>query len=421
MRWNSAAARPEGPGATDRKTVPMPLLTRLALTLATLAWAALPLAAQDFAPRLLVNDRAITNWEFDQRVRMLTLFGAPGDIETEAQRVLVDERLQLDAAAEIGLELTPEAISAGMEEFSARANLPAAEFIAALGQAGVSEETFRDFVRAGLLWREVVRARFGPRATVTESQIDRAIATSTEATSVRVLLSEIVIPTVAGDESAARAEAERIRRTIKVEADFAAAAREFSAAPTAARGGVLDWIALGSLPPEVAPAISGLPPGRVSPPVKVEGAYAIFFLREIEQQSLGEATPQSVEYALFALPANRDPAAEAARIRAATDTCDDLYGLALRLPPEALVRETQALGAVPADLSMTLARLDDGETALVTRGGQPVLVMLCGRTAQGDLAPSRDAVRNQLVNRRLAGFANGYLEELRANALIREP
>lgn len=381
----------------------------------------LPVSAQDFSPRLIVNDRAITNWEYDQRLRMLTLFGAPGDLEVEAERVLVDERLQVGAADSIGLDVSPEAVLGGMEEFAARANLSAEDFIKALAQGGVAEESFRDFVRAGLLWREVVRARFGPRAQVTEAEIDRAIATSTQQTAVRLLLAEIVIPVVDGNEGAARAEADRIRRTIRNEAEFNEAARRFSAAPTAARGGILDWISPGSLPAEVAPVVLALAPGRVSEPVKVNGAYAIFLLRQIEERRTDEVAPLAIEYALFALPANRDATAEAARIRAAVDTCDDLYGIALRLPPEALVRETRPVADVPQDLGVELARLDDGESALVTRGGQPEFLMLCGRVPQLDVAPSRDVVRNQLVNRRLAGYANGYLEELRADAFIRVP
>lgn len=399
----------------------MPALIRLAALLVLLAGAVPPVMAQDFSPRLIVNGRAITNWEYEQRLRMLQLFNAPGDLEVQAQKVLVDERLQMAAADSIGLSVTPEAIQTGMEEFAARANLSAEEFLAALAKGGVAEESFRDFVRAGLLWREVVRARFAPRAQVTEAEIDRAVASITQQSSVRVLLAEMVIPIQNGDVAAARAEAQRIRLSVKSEADFNEAARRFSAAPTAPRGGALDWIELSSLPAEVSPVIMSMRSGTVTEPVEVDGAIALFFLRDIEQTRTDQVAPLAVEYALLALPAGRDPAAEGARIRADVDTCDDLYGVARRLPPEALVRETRPLADVPADLSAELDRLDDGESTVVNRGGQPTLLMLCGRVPQLDVAPSREAIRNQLLNRRLAGYANGYLEELRADALIREP
>ena len=53
----------------------------------------------------------------------------------------------------------------------------ATAFVTALGQNGVDAETFRDFVSAGLAWREYSRARFGeiardiPRADL-ESSFD---------------------------------------------------------------------------------------------------------------------------------------------------------------------------------------------------------------------------------------------------------
>jgi peptidyl-prolyl cis-trans isomerase SurA len=47
--------------------------------------------------------------------------------------------------------------------------------------------------------------------------------------------------------------------------------------------------------------------------------------------------------------------------------------------------------------------------------------MLCGRTAQQEESPSRDQVRQRLTNQRLNSFADGFLQELRADAFIRFP
>ena len=45
-----------------------------------------------------------------------------------------------------------------MDEFASRAQLSADEFITALGQRGVAPETFRDFIAAGVGWRDLIRA-----------------------------------------------------------------------------------------------------------------------------------------------------------------------------------------------------------------------------------------------------------------------
>ena len=69
-----------------------------------------------------------------------------------------------------------------------------------------------------------------------------------------------------------------------------------------------------------------------------------------------------------------------------------------------------------------LARLDPGETsANVTRsnGQTLVLLMMCGRTTKlEDEGPSDDELTNFIRNQRLDSFANGYLEQLRAEARI---
>src|SRR6056297_1277864 len=138
------------------KMTPLRRLTALFARLVLVAAMAVavpvgPAAAQNmFAPVIFVNDQAITRYELQQRTRMLTLFRAPGDPQRLAREQLIEERIKLDAARANGLVIEDEAIRAGMEEFAGRANMNADELIRALGEAGVSEESFREFVRAGI-------------------------------------------------------------------------------------------------------------------------------------------------------------------------------------------------------------------------------------------------------------------------------
>ncbi|MDZ4136984.1 MAG: SurA N-terminal domain-containing protein, partial [Paracoccaceae bacterium] len=144
----------------------------LAAVLSLVAGAgASPAQQSPFEPRMIINERAITNFEVTQRRLMLQLFRAPGDLEQEALNGLIEDRLRMQAAGALGLKATPEQVTAGMEEFAGRAQMNAEQFTTALGQAGVSAQTFRDFVEAGLIWREVVRARFLPRTQITEAEI----------------------------------------------------------------------------------------------------------------------------------------------------------------------------------------------------------------------------------------------------------
>ncbi|MGB8814783.1 MAG: peptidylprolyl isomerase [Paracoccaceae bacterium] len=381
-------------------------------------------AAQDnlFATRIIVNDRAVTQYELNQRMLFMQLLRSPGNSEKAALDALVEDRLRMTAAEQLGIKATPEQVTTGMEEFAARANLESAQFIEALAQGGVEVQTFRDFVEAGVVWREVVRGKFGQQVQITDTEIDRAIASAGRANAVRLLLSELIIPAPPGQEASALALAQRLQSEISTEAGFAAAARSYSASASARRGGVIDWVPLANLPPTIAPFVLALGPGEVSDPVAIPNGVALFQLRAIEELTTPEPASVSVEYAQFLLPNDTAAAPEMARIGLGVDTCNDLYGVLPGVPEDQLLRETKTLAEVPSDIGLELAKLDPGEssTALV-RGGARVFLMLCARMPQTEEPVSRDDVRSQLINQRLAGFADGYLEDLRANAIIREP
>jgi peptidyl-prolyl cis-trans isomerase SurA len=374
--------------------------------------------AQDdlFAPAVTVNNEVITHYELRQRILFLQILRQPGDIPKMAKDGLIEDRLRADAAKKLEVETTPEEISAGMAEFASRANLTTEEFVKAIGEGGVEAETFRDFVEAGILWRGVVRARFGGRVNVSEVEIDRAIADgAASGGEVRVLLSEIVIPT--GGATNAMEVATRLKASIKTPTAFAIAAKSYSKADSASNGGALNWIPAPALPKEVAAQILALKPGEITDPIVVSGAVELFLLRDISQ-SAGETQGASeVDYARFFAPVGTDMAAVVARL----DTCDDLNIVARGLPAESLQRETVAESALPGDVKGPIAGLDAGETVVLPgASGAAQLVMLCSRQPHSDVPPSRSDVSGDLLNRKLGLLAASYMEELRSEAIIRE-
>ena len=382
-----------------------------------------PAMAQDgglFAPRVLVNNRAITNWEVEQRIRFLQLLRAPGDLREVALEGLIEDRLRLEAAAAVGLRLTEEQVLAGMTEFAGRANLEVEQFIQAIGNDGVDARTFRDFVEAGIVWREVVRGLFGPRAQITEDEIDRALTLTRQAGAARVLLSEIILraDTPAATEDS-QALAQRLIETIDTPGEFAAAARRYSVSPSAGRGGRIDWLDLANLPPALSSQVLALGEGEVTDPIPLANAIAIFQLRAIEENDPVEAEALSVEYAQYFIPSGN--LSEAEKVRARVDTCDDLYGVALKQPEERLAFTSALTGDLQGDVALTLAKLDPNETVVFGQGVMMSVLMLCGRTPELDAEVDRGAIRTQLFNQRLAAYADGYMAQLRAEAIIRTP
>lgn len=398
----------------------------LALTLgALLAAFAPPAQAQNlFAPAITVDDIVISRWELDQRIRFLEVLRAPGDPEEQAPKALIEDRLRARAAAEAGIAVSEEQLRAGIEEFAARTQLSAEQFLAALQQEGIAPETLRDFVRTGLAWREYIRVRFLPQARPNRAEIQRAMAEDSSRQGVRVNLAEVIIPLTPQTADQVEALAEEIA-ALKSYAEFSEAAERFSASNTRDRGGQLGWVALSTLPVPLQPQIIALNPGETTPPIVLPNAIAVFQMRGIEELTVPPPRYAAIDYAAYLIPGGRSPEAlaTAAQVRARVDTCDDLFGLAKGQPAAVLERESVAPSALPRDYALELAKLDPGEhsTALTRANGQTlVFLMLCGRTASANAEATEDDIGAALTQRNLQRLSEGHLAQLRANALILE-
>ena len=174
---------------------------------------------------------------------------------------------------------------------------------------------------------------------------------------------------------------------------------------------------------ELRPILLGLAPGEVSEPLNIPDAVALFQLRGIEET--GAPAPQfaAIDYAAYYLPGGRSEAtlAQAAKLRRELDVCDDLYGIAQGQPAEVLERGSKPPAEIPQDIAFELSKLDPGEvsTALTRNNGQTlVFLMLCGRTAAINEDVERGDAAAALRQNRVTAYADGYLEQLRADARI---
>ncbi|MCW9042060.1 MAG: peptidylprolyl isomerase [Pseudopelagicola sp.] len=406
-------------------------LTRLSALMITLAFClglAAPASAQSaFSPAVFVGEKVVTYFEIEQRTLLLALMNFPGDPRKEARKQLVDERLQLIAAERIGILPSEEGMDNAILDFSKRFNLEPAELIKALEGEGVAEETLRAFLYARIAWQGVIQARFGSSVQVTDQEVNRAIASNTGAGGVSVLLSEIVIPVTPQTKEQVRSLSLQLSQITR-QSDFEEAAKTYSQAATRDNGGRLNWLSITKLPAQLRPVLMALGPGEVSDPIPLPNATAIFMMRGKRETNVPSPQYSAIEYAAYMIPGgySEDALSQAAAMKARVDTCDDLYGEAFGKPETVLTREAVAPGKLPRDYALELAKLDEGEvsttlTRATSDGGQAlVFLMLCGRTAELADEISREDVAASLRNQRLLSFADGYLEQLRAETTIVE-
>lgn len=395
-----------------------PLLMSCSIIFALFFSASFSNAENLFSTAIKVNDRSITVYELRQRSLFLKLLNVPGDPDLVAKEQLIDDRLKLSAAKTIGVELTEAEIKLGMEEFAARGKLDLPNFVKQLKALGISETTLRDFVKSGLLWRAVVQTKFGAQSQVPDAQLERSTNIEGSGGGIRVLLSEIILQVLPGQEQKAQDLADELSKITSTKA-FSDAARRYSVAPTSASGGHIKWQALGKLPAVVQPLIFGLAPGDVTDPLPIPNGLALFQLRAVEETGVDRANKAIIDYLTYKFPAG--DSAMQMELQVGIKHCDDLYALAADHPNHVFNRNSSALAKIKSDIRSVVARLDRQEKEFLSIGDQILMVMVCGRnTLAQNSATDLEEIRFGLRNKRLAGYAEGYLENLRQDARIIE-
>ena len=387
-------------------------LIALGLTLAPLGVAAQNL----FSAAILVNDQAITNYELKQRTMFLEALRFPGVPDELAPKQLIEERLKKAAADQLGIRVSEEELQFELESFAQRFNVAFDEFAAELERVGISVDTPRAFIANQLLWRDVIRARFGAQANVDEAQVERSANAKKSGSSIEVLLTEIIMAMQPGQEQEVRERARELSKIRSFDA-FSNAAREFSDAPTREFGGRVTWQKLDTLPGVLQRLIFGLAPGEVTEPLSIQNALALFQLRGIRETPYRRPLPDSVDYLRYALPSSELENINA--IRTNINHCDDLYGWAKGNPNHVLKRETVKRAEIDGPTRNILTNLDENEYVIATQVPTTTLIMMCSRSQILDLEEQDLAqIRDGLLNQRLGSYADSYLENLRDDARI---
>jgi peptidyl-prolyl cis-trans isomerase SurA len=368
-----------------------------------------------FDPVISVNRAAITAYELEQRERFLEILQRSSGMAQRARDSLIEDRLKMAAADRASIKVSAAQVTKAMEDFAGNANLDLDQLLATLAQSGVDAQTYRDFIKVGVTWRELVRARFVDRSAPSEAEIDRALASAGAQGGVKVLLTEIVLPAGSAEElNRARQTAERLGR-ITSTADFSEQARRLSVAQSRVNGGRLEWANLSDLPDGLRPIISGLRPGQITRPLEVTNAIVMFQLRDVAETTAQSPEVAAIEYARLSGPAEAVQTA----VQMA-DTCDDFYRAVKADPSLSFKIHSESPDQISQALSLRLMGLDKDEfDAMPTaEGDNAEIVMLCARVYAALEDVSRGQVADNLRSARITSLADGFLAELRASADI---
>jgi peptidyl-prolyl cis-trans isomerase SurA len=353
-------------------------------------------------------------------------------IQREALRSLVDERLQMQELRRVEKEQKIEIVATEADvddeitDLAKGTNLTGPQLVEAMAAQGVGPETLRAQLRAEVSWQRWIHGRYGSRLRIGQDQVKAARERLEAAAShPQYQIGEIFLDAarLGGMETATEGAAQLISQ-LQQGAPFPSVARQFSGSSTAAKGGDAGWVSLGEMPPEVDAVLEQLRPGQLSQPIPVKDGVYIIYLRE--KRSGASATMISLKQAAVALGADASAEeVEAARVkleslRPAVTGCDNIETVAAGVDGVLAgdLGEAEIQDLAPAFREATEG-LEPGQLSAPIRTPAGLhLIAVCGKRQSGGEVPTPTQIENRLFGQQLSMISRRYLRDLRNSATI---
>ena len=238
----------------------------------------------------VVNEDAVSESDVSDRMKLIMVSsGMPNNQEIRDRirprivNMLIDEKLKLQEAQRLEIEIDENEIEQGFASIASRNSFSSDQFRRILRKEGVSPKTLEDQVRSEIAWSRVIKEKIRPQVIITDNEADAVIQRlemNRGKTEFRVF--EIFLPVEKpSEESNVRNLSDRLtRQLIEQRAPFQRIASQFSQAAGAANGGDMGWVQEGQLPEALDEVLSRMNKGEISKPIRSLAGYHILYLRE---------------------------------------------------------------------------------------------------------------------------------------------
>ncbi|HKY80431.1 MAG TPA: peptidylprolyl isomerase [Sphingobium sp.] len=385
----------------------------------------------------IVNGRIITGTDVDQRLALIITAngGKVSPEEKERLRVqvlrnLIDETLQIQEAAANDIRIDKAEVDQSYERVSANFRQSPTQFDQYLRQQGSSSASIKRQIEGELAWSRLLRRNIQPFVNVSEDEVKAFVDRMNAAKgSDEFRIGEIYLSATPENQAQIVANARNIIDQIKQGGSFAAYARQFSEASTAAVGGDLGWVRPAQLPDELAKAASEMQVGQIAGPIPVPGGVSLIYV--MDKRKVLTADPRdallSLKQLSISFPAGttkEQASARAASFAAQTKAikgCGEANELGSKMGADVVDNDNVKIRDLPPQLQDILLGLQVGQSTPPfgsINDGVRVLVV-CGRDdASSAAAPNPQQIMAQLEEERVNKRARIYLRDLRRDAII---
>lgn len=385
----------------------------------------------------IVNGDVITGTDVDHRLALIVIANGgrvPQDeltrLRAQVLRNLVDETLQIQAAAASEIKVEPKEIDNYYEQYAKNFQRSTKDFSAYLRSQGSSENSIKRQIHGEIAWTRLLRREIEPFVAVGDEEVRSVIERLNAAKGTQEYrIGEIFLSATPETAAEARANASRIVDQVRQGASFLAYARQFSEASTAAVGGDLGWVRAEQLPEPLGEAARVLRVGQVSDPIAIPGGFSIIAVQDTRQvltadprDAVLSLKQMSVTFPKGATRQQVEPkVVQLAQTAQTMGGCGRAEEAAAKIGAEVVASDQTRARDLPPALQEMLLKLNIGQATSPfgsVEEGVRVLV-LCGRD-DPDVAsgPSFDQVYARLEEERVSRRAQRYLRDLRRDAVV---
>lgn len=401
----------------------------------------MPLAHAQFTEQVqravaIVNEDVISDYDVSRRMTLVLASTGTEISDAERQQLrqqilntLVDEKLQMQAAEENEIAVTPDVVERAFSSVAGNFNQQPAQFESFLQSSGTSRRALEEQIRAEIAWSQVIQRRLEPQITIGDEEIEEALQRLEESKGqFEYSVAEIFLNSDPQNEAEVAFTAQQIVERIRQGSRFDAFARQFSEAPTAAVGGDLGWVMEDQLSRTIRDLVPNMRIGQMTNPIKAPSGYYIVVLKD--RRRILSVDPLDTQYELVSMSWPLDPEPIMADVDRAQSlsrgaaraggSCADYEAVAKRYnAAEAAPLGSLRLRDLPPPLQSALRPLEVGQSTEAIRFPTGFRVFyVCNIEEPVVQTPTPAAIENQLNQRRLSMMARRYLRDLRRDAIV---
>ncbi|MFZ9642871.1 MAG: peptidylprolyl isomerase [Candidatus Methylopumilus sp.] len=390
----------------------------------------------------IVDQVVITENELADRVKTVTAqlekqgteLPPPEILEKQILERMINDRLQLQFAAQTGLKIDDNQLDKTIERIAEQNKMDIPSFKKALLDDGIQYRKFREDIRNEITLARLREREVDNRINITESEIDSFIAMQAASNSSDEFeISHILIrageDTKPEDLKKLRAKAEDALAQLQAGKDFAKISASFSDAPNALEGGSLGWKNGSQIPALFLEALKPLKAGELSPILRSPNGFHILKVTNRRGGTsplvISQTHVRHILIKLSEIVSEKDAMARMVSIKERLDHGDKFEDLARQFSDDGSAKSGGDLSWVnPGDtvpeFEKAMNALAPGETSgiIKTQFGLHILQVIERRNQDMSKEAARIKARQEIRARKSDEAYQDWVRELRDRAFV---